>query len=423
MAKNTLRGAQAPGANLASPTATAMDAWRANVDANKANIRKACDAALTSDVRGYSDQLAASTAIGISWDQLVMWKPADVRVVDNATENAIRDVHLIVEPSSSSLALGQFKEVLAALSTACTDASVDHVRKTLGRDSLPTRAKGKTTAEGKAQLDKLRADAVKSGDKAKLAQVDNAINAIDNTDAMVVLLNELNALETANSRFRKRMFLHLVAPQMGAIPEKQRGNEYLRVCSAAYAAHKKFSSLDGQDRTVARLKQAVEKAVSDYVDGKYGVKEKEVKSNEVLGLEAARAIFNATRRAYSLKSIPRTTHDAIIAYLIGDVAKGGAGLEDPEDVRQDAIEAAKQVRIDARNAKLAAEGKAKGKAKGTGKAAGPASSKAKKARASLPPSKPRAPRATQAPAAQANPSVVSTDTDDAEGVLADMHAS
>src|SRR4051812_15603705 len=62
MAKNTLRGAQAPGANLASAPATAMDAWRANVDANKANIRKACDAALTSDVRGYSDQLAASTA-------------------------------------------------------------------------------------------------------------------------------------------------------------------------------------------------------------------------------------------------------------------------------------------------------------------------------------------------------------------------
>lgn len=411
----------APGATLASLPADAMDAWRANVDLNKVAIKKACDSALATENRGYAEQLAASTAIGISWDQLAIWKPADVRVQDNANENHIRTVHMIVEPSSSSLALQQLKDILAPLSTACTDASVDHVRKTLGRDSFPVREKGKTCEEGKAKLDAMLADATKAGDKGKVAQINAAISAINRTDEMVVLVNELNALETANGRFRKRMFLHLIAPQMAVIPERERGKHYLSLCSIAFAQQKKFAALPGQDRTVKRLQEMVTGAVGDDIGKRFGTKEKEVKSNLVLAGEATRAIFNSTRRAFALKAIPETTHNAILLWLTSDPSKGGAGLEDPEDIRQDELQAKKTARIVAKNAELAAQGKSPKGAKGKGKAAGPASSKARKARSTTPP-RPRAPRATPAAATTGTPApVVSTTTNDAEDVLADMN--
>ena len=280
MAKpNVIRGETAPAQKIATPTpALPSEALQARVNAITADkktrdsVRAACKAAFDAGTsRGYNEQLTASQAIGLDWEALANWSQTGGDVEDHTSEALIRKLHNRFEPESSPEAEKQAKDLLRDVANASTPDIVASVKQ---RYTLqPGREKD---ADPKAALAKLETMRDTAGDPAYVALVQAHIDAINNRDAMEVLNRKLNQIAASKTRFRARLFAHVVHPLVG-VPVELRGSHYDVINNRCLAAHKAFSKLTGQDKgaqPAERLRNDVMTSIDAYVTEKFGRKVK-----------------------------------------------------------------------------------------------------------------------------------------------------
>jgi hypothetical protein len=408
----TLKTDIAPAATLATETPGIGSALAARLDAldalsakDKASVRDKCDKAFRAGTSaGYFEAVEASAAIGLDWAALADWVQSDGRK-PTPSEQAIRNLHDRNESATCPKSQQADKDLLLRIANASDPAIIKSIKEKYSLQ--PGADKGVDRAASRAAL---IFDRDNAGDPALRATLDNAVNAIDNIDALTTLNKALNAKAKAATNFRRRLFAHLLDPLTG-IPADKLGFEYRLVYAVALAAHKKFSALSGQDKSAdpaKRLREDVTSAVSAYINGKFGKKEAEEKSEEDIAALACNALYNATKRCAALDLITNKEAIFITSKARAAMAKlGVADWETPDEVtarekaeRKTAAEEAKaQALIDA--GKAAAPTTTRGK-----KATTMAKGATKRVRAS-------APASTPAP-------VVVPVQDDLEDVLAEM---
>jgi hypothetical protein len=410
----TLKSDIAPAAKLATETPGIGSALAARLDQldamsakDKASVRDKCDKAFRAGTSaGYFEAVDASAAIGMDWAALADWVQSDGRK-PTPSEQAIRNLHDRNESATCPKSQQADKDLLRRIANASDPAIIKTVKEKYSLQ--PGADEG---ADRAAALASLVRDRDNAGDPALRATLDNAIAAIDNIDALTVLNKALNAKAKAATNFRRRLFAHLLDPLTG-VPADKLGFEYRLVYGVALATHKKFSALSGQDKSAdpaTRLRANVTSAVAEYINGKFGKKVAEERSEEDLAALACNALANAVKRCLTLDLITNVEGKNIVSKARQAMAKLGVTWETPDETqtrekaerKATAEEAKQQALID--SGKAAAPTTTRGK-----KTAAPAkgATKTTKVRASAPASD------------QAKP-VVASVQDDLEDVLAEM---
>lgn len=416
MAKpNVLRGETAPAAKLATATpALPSEALQARVNALTADkktrdsVRAACKAAFDAGTsKGYNEQLAASQAIGLDWEALANWTQTGGEVEDHTSEALVRKLHNRFEPESSPEAEKQAKDLLRDVANASTPDIVASVKQ---RYTLqPGREKDADPKAAVAKLETLRDQA---GDPAMATLVQAHLDAINNRDAMEALNRKLNQIAASKTRFRARLFAHVVHPLVG-VPVELRGSHYDIINNRCLAAHKAFSKLTGQDKggdPAERLRTDVMTSIDAYVTEKFGRKVKVELDDDDKAKLAADAFEAAVKKVAGVDLLTNNEARNLINKIRNALAtKHSITWETPSE----AAARQKKEAQDKREAdKLAAD-------EAAGKVAKPKSTRGKAQAGKVTRVRTAPPASGEATTAQATPA---KSVDTVEDVLADMTA-
>lgn len=296
----------------------------------------------TSETAGYAAVLAASASAGVTWDALALWVPEDLKAGEtpSTSETAIRHLHALADPSSEASVVEDRRNLLQLVADASSEENVLETRRIGNTRVFPLRT-DKADADGAYKaLESERDAAHKRKDGAREALLATHLAAVNDIAAMIEITRGLASARQAYSRFRARLFVHLVDPVIRSmVPESERGKVYRDVANKAKLAHAAFMKQDGQARSVVGtegLANHVREAVRSHLARLYDVEEMiPAKSADEKNLQIIGNIFKFVRRAVARRLITKEGATSMLEWLtLPSDATFGNAYVDPNPVKE-----------------------------------------------------------------------------------------
>jgi hypothetical protein len=315
-----LKPTQAPFAQEDLP-GDALQTALQTILAQQATVAQAFKAAddATSELAGYDAVLAASKAAGLTWDALHLWVPEDLKPgeLPGTGEQLIREIHAAADPASAERVVTSCRDALQLVSNASDEQAVLDTRRLGNNRVFPLHSKDRDASKAQAGLQENYNAAVRAKDHAGAAEWKEYLDAVDKVPEMIALSRKLGSVRTAYSRFRSRLFLHLVdATFRQNCPASELGANYRQATSLAKKEHHAYMRQDGQHRSVAGLEAHVLGKLAQDLQKKFDVEQmKSAPTAAEKKLEVLHNIVRWVRKAVSRKLLTQEGADSMLAWI------------------------------------------------------------------------------------------------------------